>query len=307
MVGERSCMEHPTQPALLEHLATLTLAWAPGEGLFPTPLEGLQVIRSDGPTLPAHAMYRPSVCLVLQGAKEVVMNGRVFRFAPDCFLIVSIDLPMTTHVSQASPQAPFLCLALDLDPSLVFDLLQELGEQAASASTAPGIYLSQGSEELLDAFCRAMRCLRIPGDAAVLGPMLRKEITFRLLGTEYGPMVRQLGVAGSRIQRIAEAVAHIRARFAEPLRIEDLARLVHMSPSTFHQHFRQITTMSPRQFQKELRLQEAHRILRTEGLDAASAAFRVGYESPSHFSREYARHFGLPPIRDLRASRDPAT
>jgi len=132
--------------------------------------------------------------------------------------------------------------------------------------------------------------------------MLRREITYRLLRTEYGPLVRQLGVAGSRVQRIAKAVARLRERFDEPLRIEDLARLVNMSPSSFHKHFKEITTLSPLQFQKELRLQEARRLLRVEGLDAATAAFRVGYESPSHFSREYARHFGQPPIRDIRAT-----
>lgn len=230
------------------------------------------------------------------------MNGHVFRFQRGRFLIVSIDLPITSHVLEASPDKPFLSLALDLDPDLVFGLLQGMGPAPEPAPSGPGIHLSEGTPELLDAFLRLLRCLEAPADADVLGPMLRREITYRLLRTEYGPLVRQLGVAGSRVQRIAKAVARLRERFDEPLRIEDLARLVNMSPSSFHKHFKEITTLSPLQFQKELRLQEARRLLRVEGLDAATAAFRVGYESPSHFSREYARHFGQPPIRDIRAT-----
>jgi len=295
-------MRQGSRTGTLTDLARSALEWAPDEGVHATPLPGLLVIRSDGRTLPTHAIYRPSLCLVLQGAKEVVMNGHVFRFQRGRFLIVSIDLPITSHVVEASPGKPFLCLALDLDPDLVFGLLQGMGPAPEPVASGPGIHLSEGTQELLDAFLRLLRCLGEPADAEVLGPMLRREITYRLLRTEYGPVVRQLGVAGSRVQRIAKAVARLRERFDDPLRIEDLAQLVNMSPSSFHKHFKEITSLSPLQFQKELRLQEARRLLRVEGLDAATAAFRVGYESPSHFSREYARHFGLPPIRDIRAT-----
>jgi len=295
-------MRQNTRTETLTDLASLALEWAPGEGAHATPLPGLLVIRSDGRTLPTHTVYRPSLCLVLQGAKEVAMNGHVFRFQPGCFLIVSIDLPITSQVLEASPGKPFLCLALSLDPDLIFGLLQGMGQATEPVPSGPGIHLSAGSPELLDAFLRLLRSLGEPMDAGVLGPMLWREITYRLLKTEYGPVVRQLGVAGSRVQRIAKAVTRLRERFDEPLKIEDLAQLVNMSPSSFHKHFKQITTLSPLQFQKELRLQEARRLLRVDGLDAATAAFRVGYESPSHFSREYARHFGQPPIRDIRAA-----
>jgi AraC-like DNA-binding protein len=295
-------MGQGTRTETLADLASFAMELAPGEGAHATPLPGLLVIRSDGRTLPTHAVYRPSLCLVLQGAKEVVMNGQVFQFQPGRFLIVSIDLPITSHVLEASPGKPFLCLALDLDPDLVFGLLQGMGQAPEPALSEPGIHLSAGTPELLDAFRRLLRCLGEPADAEVLGPMLRREITYRLLKTEYGPVVRQLGVAGSRVQRIAKAVARLRERFDEPLKIEELAHLVNMSPSSFFKHFKQITTLSPLQFQKELRLQEARRLLRVDGLDAATAGFRVGYESPSHFSREYTRHFGLPPIRDIRAA-----
>ena len=287
-----------------QELIDLTLAVSAGEGLHQTLIPQLQVVRSDGRTLPAHTRYTPSLCLVLQGEKEAVVGGRVLRFTPARYLVVSVDLPVTGRVVQATPEQPFLCLVLTLEPATVYGLVQELPPPRTQASS--GLFQEEMNPELTDALLRLLRCLATPADRRILAPMVLREITYRLLGSSFGATVRQLGVAGSRTQRIAQAVERIQARFDQPLTVDEMASAAHMSPSAFHHHFKQVTTMSPLRYQKELRLQEARRLLSTEAVDAATAALRVGYESPSQFSREYARLFGLPPMSDLKRLRQEA-
>ncbi|HSH93293.1 MAG: AraC family transcriptional regulator N-terminal domain-containing protein [Candidatus Methylacidiphilales bacterium] len=193
---------------------------------------------------------------------------------------------------------PYLRLVVSIGPTLVYEVLQSMNVEAASQSQQ-GFFVGRAEPTLTDAVARLARCLDSSGDSAVLAPGILREIVYRLLQGPFGAMVAELGVAGNRTQRISRAISHLKNRFAEPLRVEDIARLAGMSPSTFHEHFRKITTLSPLQYQKMLRLQEARRLL--VGNEAADIAFRVGYQSPSQFSREYARHFGHPPMADIRA------
>lgn len=273
-----------------------------GEGIHPTAVAGLQIVRSDRRTLPLPNRYTPSLCLVVQGAKEAVVGGKILAFGAGEYLVTSVDLPATGQILQATEKRPFLCLVVDLDPTTIYGILKDLDPSPAQGSTA-GVFLDRADGLLIDAASRLLRALDHPGDAQVLAPMAMREITYRLLQTRYGPAVRLLGVAGSRTQCIAKAVEWIRSNLDRPMKVEDLAQQANMSPSAFFQHFKQVTTLSPLQYQKELRLQEARRLLGTGIGDAASVAYRVGYESPSQFSREYARTFGLPPIADLRRMR----
>ena len=287
-----------------KELVDLGMAFTDGEGLHPTAIPSLRIVRSDGRTLPTHRMYDPSLCLVIQGEKEASVGNQAYRFGAGEYLMLSVDLPVTGRVTQASPEHPFLCLVLTLEPATVYGIVKELRQPEPSGPEAKkGIYLDRADPDLADAMLRLLRCLKRESDTAVLAPFILGEITYRLLGSPHGFMVRQLGVAGSRTLRIAKAVDWIRSHYDQPLRMEHLAKLASMSQSAFFQHFKQVTTMSPLRYQKELRLQEAKRLLNTELTDAATAAFRVGYESPSQFSREYARMFGLPPITDLKRQR----
>jgi AraC-like DNA-binding protein len=291
-----------------KELVDLSLAFTDGEGQHPTAIRNLQIVRSDGRTAPAHRMYDPSLCLVVQGEKEASVGSQAYRFGAGEYLMLSVDLPVTGRVTQASPGQPFLCLVLALEPATVYGIVKELHQpEPAGPEAKRGIYQDRVDPDLADAMLRLLRCLKCESDTAVLAPFILGEITYRLLGSPHGFMVRQLGVAGSRTLRIAKAVDWIRSHYDQPLRMEHLAKLASMSQSAFFQHFKQVTTLSPLRYQKELRLQEARRLLSTELADAATAAFRVGYESPSQFSREYARMFGLPPISDLKHQRNEAS
>jgi AraC-like DNA-binding protein len=283
-----------------EELVALALKHAPSEGNHATLIPQVRLVRVGGSGFPSQSRYNPSLCLVLQGEKEAMVGAQAFRFAEGQFLVVSVDMPITGTVLRASEAEPFLCLVLELEPALIFELARDLGAGSKRGAVPRGIFVDKAGPELIDAVLRLGRCLERAEEARVVAPLALREILFRLLGSASGAAIRQLGLAGSRTQRIAQAVALIRSRFDKALRTEDLARAAGMSPSSFHHHFRQVTALTPLQYQKELRLQEAHRMLATEGEDAASVAFRVGYGSASQFSREYARHFGLPPISHLR-------
>ncbi|WP_306590081.1 AraC family transcriptional regulator [Geothrix sp. 21YS21S-4] len=286
-----------------EELVKLAAAAAPEAGTRPTAIPGLQVIRSDGPTLPVPTVYTPSFCFVAQGEKVATVGGTSFRFRAGESLVVPVDVPVTGQVVRASSRRPFLCLVLDLDPDVVYRLLQQWESLPARPPAGEHLVPARCDAEVGDALLRLLRCLVQEADRIVLAPLVIQEITYRLLHSPQGAAVRQLGVAGSHVRRIAKLIEHIRSHFDRPLRMEELARSANMSPSAFFHHFKQATTMSPLRYQKELRLQEARRLLSTEVVDAATAAFRVGYESPSQFSREYARLFGLPPIADMKRLR----
>lgn len=287
-----------------KELVALALTWSRGEELCPTPLPFLQIVRSDRPTLPMPTVYNPTLCVVVQGEKLATIGGSAFRFGAGQILVASVNVPVTGQVTRASARAPFLCLVVDLEPILIHDLLREMEPwDQGRAAPRQGVFLDGLDDGMQDALLRMMRCLGNPDDQRVLAPLILREVTYRLLRSPQGHAVRQAGIAGSQVQRIARAIERIRRQYDQPLNMKALAQEVNMSPSTFFHHFKLATTLSPLQYQKELRLQEARRLLSTEVADAASAAFRVGYESASQFNREYARMFGLPPGADLKRLR----
>ncbi|SHJ01296.1 AraC-type DNA-binding protein [Roseomonas rosea] len=271
-----------------------------GDGIHATCIPRLAVIRASAPTDRFHTVYGPSVCIVAQGAKRSIAGDRILDYAPGHYLTVSVELPVIGQVTQASAEEPYLCLRLDLDPALLSGLLIEAGPRGRRAPEPDlGIMLSYTAPEMMDAAIRLTRLLSTPGDIAVLSPMTERELLYRLLTGDQAAMLHAIAMGESRTAGVARAVNWIKDNFREPLRIEALAELAHMSPSALHQHFKTVTAMSPLQYQKQLRLQEARRLILSAQSDAAGAGFAVGYSSPSQFSREYARLFGAPPLRDI--------
>jgi AraC-like DNA-binding protein len=289
----------------LAELATAIERFAPRDGVHPTAIERMSLIRASRPGHErVHTVHQPAVCIIAQGSKQVMLGEEVYLYDASRHLVASVDLPVTARVVQATPQAPYLCFRLDLDPGEIASMLLQAGLPAASQrSTSRGLYLGETCPLLLDAVLRLVRLLETPEDIPALAPLAMREILYRLLKGEHGWRLNQIVTANSQAQRIARVISWLKAHFAEPLRIEDIAREVHMSTSSLHHHFKAVTAMSPLQYQKQLRLQEARRLMLSEDVDAATAGFRVGYESPSQFSREYSRLFGAPPARDQRRLR----
>ena len=269
--------------------------------LQPAALPGLLLIRADQPNLNACSVYEPCVAVILQGAKRVLLGEQTLVYGEDRYLIASMDLPVMSTVLQASPERPYLAVALRLDWREIGSLVLESPRPAAAAGPGDHRAMSTGAISLpmLDAFDRLLGLLDQPDDIPALAPLIRREIHYRLLMGEAGARLRQMATVDSQSHQVARAVASLNARFHEPLRVEALAREAGMGLSTFHHHFKALTAMSPLQYQKQLRLSEARRLMLAERLDAATAAYRVGYESPSQFSREYRRLFGAPPTRDM--------
>ncbi len=288
-------------------LLSAALRYCNGAGVHPTALPELSVIRRDKTTEATPGMYSPAVCFVLQGEKDVWVGNKVYRYNRTNYLVSCLDIPAIAQVVVASSRQPFVCLKLELQASIVYEILQETSPVELQKEQAEvGFYVEKVTAELAEAFARLLRTLENKDDLRVLAPSIMREIHYRLMSSRFGTKVRQLGVVGSKTQRIGKVVEHLRKVYASPLRVTDLARMANMSPSSFHLHFRQVTSMSPLQYQKHIRLQEARRLLSVETTDAASVAYEVGYESPSQFSREYRRLFGQPPMRDLDRLREAA-
>lgn len=285
---------------MASELIELSLRFARREGMQPTAIPALDIIRANQRSPRVHAVYEPSVCFIAQGTKVVSVGAEVFRYTRDEFLFMPVDLPVMGEVTEATPKQPYLCLVLKLEPSLVFELASAAeGAGLAPAATAQrGVFVGKPDDAMSDAFLRLLRCLPDPADAHVMAPLVIREIVYRLLRTPYASAVRELGIPGSQTRRIAAVIDRLKRDFAKPLRAPELARLAGMSPSSFHDHFKRVTALSPLQYQKQLRLQEARRLLFDSAATAADVSFRVGYESPSQFSREYARWFGQPPRSD---------
>ena len=261
---------------------------------------GFRLARSSKPTEPVHAVYQPAFCFVAQGRKQAMLGEEVFRYDPGSYLIYTVDLPLTFQVKEASKERPYLGFRLDLDPSLVASVMMESGvEPKKGDARLKAMDVGATDANLLDALVRLIRLLDAPVERKVLAPLITREIVFRLLAGGQGARLSHLLAAGADTRRISRAVGHLREHFDQPLRMDDLARELGMSVSGFHHHFKSVTAMSPLQFQKQIRLQEARRLMLGEDLDAASAGFRVGYEDPSYFSREYKKLFGAPPQRDI--------
>jgi len=285
-----------------DELVRATLAAARAPGLHATAIPALQIIRADRRQPGVPALHKPSMCFLVQGAKQVSVGEAVTRYGAHQFLFTTLDLPLTGEIIEATPARPYLTLVLEVDPTLVFELAsaaQGLEPRRARVSGA-AMFVSKPDAAMTDACHRLVRCLGSALDVRVLAPGIIREIVYRLLRSPFGDTVRELGVADSQTRRIAAVIERLKADFAKPLRIQALARIAGMSVSSFHQHFRRVTTLSPLQYQKQLRLLEARRLLLGQPASAASVAFQVGYESPSQFSREYARCFGLPPLSDVK-------
>jgi AraC-like DNA-binding protein len=278
----------------------------PPDGVCDTAVPGLLLGRQPTPTDPIALVVDPSLCIVAQGAKEVLLAGEVYRYDPAHSLLVSIDLPISVRVVGASPARPCLAVRVSLDLSVVGELLAECPDGPPRGPLARGLDVSPVEPQLLDAVARLVALLDSPHTIGPLAPLVLREITYRVLIGPQGARLRQIAAAGPPGHQIARAIRWLRDHFTAPLRGESLARQAQMSLSGFHQHFKAVTGLSPLQYQKRLRLQEARRLMMGEGLDAASAAFRVGYESPSQFSREYRRMFGTPPRQDVDSARTEA-
>ena len=243
----------------------------------------------------------------MQGRKQVLLEEEIYRYKPTQFLAVSVDLPLLGQVTEASAELPYLCLAIDIDARQMADLISQSGDAGWSrGETTRGLFVGDVDDAMLDPALRLTRLLDSPRDIAVLAPLMMREFHYRLLQSPYGAAIAQMAIAGSNTHKIGQIIRRIKTRLAEPIRVEELASMANMSPSSFHQHFKAVTAMSPVQYQKRLRLTEARQILLAEKTDAASTAYRVGYQSVSQFSREYARMFGAPPRRDIDSLRGEA-
>lgn len=261
------------------------------------PVDGLLLSSVTAPAGPIHAVYRPSLCVVAQGAKTSMLGEQAYRYDAGKCLIASMEVPIRAEITRATPERPYLAFSLALDPATISDLLLERdGRDGASAG--PALAVHAFGPELVDPLCRLMALCDRPRDIAVLAPLIRREITWLLLNGPMGPALRQIGLAGSHMARIGRAIACIREHFAGQLNVRHLADLAGMSPATFHRHFKAVTAMTPVQYQKQLRLQEARRLLLSDSADVARIGYAIGYESPSQFSREYRRLFGAPPGKD---------
>ncbi|CQR58389.1 AraC family transcriptional regulator [Paenibacillus riograndensis] len=287
-----------------KELAELIDRFSPGEGVHATDIPSLYCIRSSKITEPIYRVHEPALCIVAQGKKEVMLTEERYQYGPSDYLVVSVDLPVSGQIIEALSDVPYLCFRLDFKPAQIVEILEESELRAVQpADSRRGLFISQTSTSLLDAAIRLVRLLETPEDIKALAPMYIREILYRILKGQQGDVLKQIAVEGSSAYRIKEVIEQIKQNYAQPLRIEELAELANMSPSSLHRHFKEVTAMSPLQYQKRIRLQEARRLLLSETADAAEAAFQVGYDSPSHFSREYARMFGLPPIADMKRLR----
>lgn len=283
----------------MKELLQIVLDQSPKEGMHKTNIPNLTLIKTSKPGEKTHTVYTPSLCVIIQGEKDVSLAETTLTYSPGEYIVVTVDLPIVGEVTIASEKKPYLCLMLEIDTVIVFDVLKEQS-RAKAPPTKRGIFVGQMEDSMVDALLRLMKCMKNPKDIPVLAPMITREIIYRLLNSKHGETVKQLGIVGSQTQRIAKVIDSLKTGYAKSLNMEDLAREAGMSPASFHKYFKAITLMSPLQYQKQIRLQEARRLLMMGEQDAATISFQVGYESPSQFSREYARMFGLPPKSDMK-------
>lgn len=287
--------------ALRERTIASALARAPADGLHATALPWLRLIRASAPAKALPAVYEPGLVLVLQGRKRAQLGERVVHYDAMQCLVVPMTMLPRGQVVEASPAKPYICLRLSCETQALTELL--LDSDAPPGDGDAGLHVAPVTASLLDAALRLLQLLDSPQDLKTLAPLLQREILYRVLTGPLGPRLRSLAQGDGIARRLNRVIEQLTRRFAEPLSIAELAALAHMSPSTLHLRFKQLTALSPLQFQKTLRLQQARRLMLGDGLDAASAAHRVGYESPSQFSREYRRLFGAPPRADMEQMR----
>jgi AraC-like DNA-binding protein len=271
-----------------------------------TGIPGVTLHRRTAPTAPCSATYEPGVTVIAQGRKRVDLGRTTFIYGDSRYLLTSVDLPIVSQIVEASEEAPCLAMSLKLEMPVVRELLNHEEIQVAEApSDSPAMATGEITVEFLSACCRLIDLLDTPRDIPFLSGLIQREIVYRMLRGPEGARLRAIATVGDQSNRTAKAIAWVRANYAKALRVEDLADIAGMGVSTLHHHFRELTAMSPVQYQKQLRLQAARGRMLIDGLDAASAAFEVGYESASQFNREYSRFFGQPPMRDIRTLRSP--
>jgi len=282
-------------------LADRIARWTAGQNAVDTAIEGLSFHRWEAPTEPTSYTLPPSICLIGDGRKRVFLGHQTYPYDKHKFLITSLNLPVTAQVIEASPQRPYLGLTMALDFQAITQLMAD-HELVFPPPPSERLAISIGdmSDDLLKAFHRLVDLLDAPEDIPVMAPLIKQEIFYRLLKSDQGTRLSAIASVGQHGYQISRVVDWLKLNFSQPVKVEDLASRAGLSVSAFHNHFRAMTTLSPLQYQKRMRLIEARRLMLTEHLDAASAAFQVGYESPSQFSREYSRQFGAPPMRDIK-------
>jgi AraC-like DNA-binding protein len=287
-------------------LASLIRAYAPHDGRFELRIPGVHANRvSRTNTELVHAMARPALCIVAQGAKSVLLGREVYEYDASRMLVFSVDLPVAGQVTKASPAEPYLSFRLDLDAHKIAELVLKVYPHGLPrVPENRGVCISPVNLGIVNAATRLLELMGQPGDAELLAPLAVEEILIRLLRGPIGVRVAQIGLTESSMHGIAKAVAWLRANFSQAMKVDELAELAHMSVSSFHQHFKAVTSMSPLQFQKVLRLQEARRLMLSTMVDAGTASWRVGYQSASQFSREYGRFFGSAPTKDIARLRE---
>ncbi|MBF3851483.1 AraC family transcriptional regulator [Burkholderia pseudomallei] len=290
---------HVPESAAITMLAEAVAKFVPMDGDYPTAISGLTLYRRSESAGVMHCIREPGLALIVQGAKRVLLADEIYDYEAGQALLTSVDIPVVSRVIQAGPSEPYIGLMLRLDSRDVMQLATELKISEPKESTGPGWSIETLSTWLIDAFVRLVRLLDEPQYIPSLAPLIEKEIVIRLLMEEPSMKLRQLVMTGSQGRKIEKAIAWLKRNYSKDFIIEELAASVHMSPSTFRQHFRSTTGTSPLQFQKQLRLQEARWLMLNENFDAGQAAMQVGYESVSQFSREYSRIFGAPPLRDV--------
>ncbi|HIF5541774.1 TPA: AraC family transcriptional regulator N-terminal domain-containing protein [Vibrio parahaemolyticus] len=295
----------PSRAFATQKLAKLIDRWTGNANQYDTPISGLRFSRWTTPTPPTSYTHNPSICLIAQGRKRVLLGEESFIYDANHFLISSVDLPIIANIIEASEEQPYLGLIMELDLTEISQLIVDSEFAFTQAKEAQkGIAVGELSESLLDAFVRLAELLDEGQNIKILAPIIKREIFYRLLMSEQGTRLHQIVTAGSHSHQIAKAIDWLKNNFVKPLSVGDLASYTGMSKSSFYTHFRSMTSMTPLQFQKKLRLSEARRLMLTENLDAMAATFKVGYESPSQFSREYSRLFGAPPSKDIKSLRE---
>ncbi len=288
----------------IEQLAALIAEMSDRDGIYVTAIPGLYLSKLSTTSAPRHTVDRAVFCLVAQGVKSVLLNNQRYVYDPSKYLVISLHLPLVGQIVEATREKPFLGLSMELDFNEIGSLSIEAGLPLRSDPRhRRSLFVSPLDEDLLDAAIRLACLLKKPAQIPILAPMIRREIFYKLLLSEQSGLLRQMTAENGQVRRIAAGLEWLKKNVARPIRMEELAREVNMSPSTMHSWFKAVTSMSPLQFQKQLRLQEARRILLSETTDATTASQRVGYESPSQFSREYRRLFGFPPLRDIERLR----
>ncbi len=282
-------------------LAHLLAAYAPHDGSFELRIPGVHASRfSRVNNECVHALRLPSLCIIAQGAKSVIVGNEVYEYDATRMIVFSVALPVAAQVTRASYAEPYLGLKLDLDPHKIAELVLKVYPHGLPpAQERSAVYITPAEASIINAGTRLMECLAKPGDAELVAPLVIDEILIRLLRSPIGVRIAQMGFAESSVHRVAKAISWLRENFSQPMKVEELAELVHMSVSSFHEHFKSVTSMSPLHYQKVLRLQEARRLMLSTLMDAGAASQRVGYLSASQFSREYSRFFGSAPTKDI--------